>query len=137
MVAVKASTTAYPADAVTEMIDYSGRGPRPHQPRYLAAPSSLKDLVVQAGRPSLHQVTWRHGTKTTTNNRAASMTSRFTALRIRPANRDIARADDGSLPAEWLLAEWPTGATAPTDYWLSTLPEDTPLKELVRLAKIR
>ena len=41
------------------------------------------------------------------------------------------------VPAEWLLAEWPIDVTAPTDYWLSTLPEDTPLKELVRLAKIR
>ncbi|MDT2010196.1 transposase [Rhodococcus opacus] len=37
----------------------------------------------------------------------------------------------------WLLAEWPAGADEPTDYWLSTLPEDTPLPELVRLAKIR
>ena len=41
------------------------------------------------------------------------------------------------VPAEWLLAEWPIDVTAPTDYWLSTLPEDTPLKKLVRLAKIR
>ncbi|EPR76229.1 putative transposase [Leifsonia rubra CMS 76R] len=65
------------------------------------------------------------------------MTSRFIALRVRAANRDIPRADDGSLPTEWLLAEWPTGAPAPTDYWLSTLPETTPLKELVRIAKIR
>ena len=55
------------------------------------------------------------------------MTSRFIALRVRPANRDIPRAEDGALPAEWLLAEWPTGA--PTDYWLSTLPESTPLKD--------
>jgi SRSO17 transposase len=37
----------------------------------------------------------------------------------------------------WLLAEWPTGADEPTDYWLSTLPGDIPLPELVRLAKIR
>ena len=109
MVAVKASTAAYPVDAVT-VTHHSRRGPQPCAARYPDAPSTLKDLVVQTGRPSMHQVTWRHGTKTTTNNRAASMTSRFTALRIRPANRDIARADDGSLPAEWLLAEWPTGA---------------------------
>ena len=136
MVAVKASTTAYPADAVTVM-HHSRRGPQPSTARYPDAPSSLKELVVQAGRSSLHQVTWRRGTKSTTSNRLASMTSRFIALRIQPANRDIPRADDGSLPVEWLLAEWPTGATAPTDYWLSTLPEDTPLKELVRLAKIR
>jgi SRSO17 transposase len=30
-----------------------------------------------------------------------------------------------------------TGQAEPTDYWLSTLPTDTPLRELVRLAKIR
>ena len=136
MVAVKASTTAYPADAVT-MMHHSRRGPQPSAARYPDPPSSLKELVVQAGRSSLRQVTWRHGTQTIPNNRAASMTSRFIALRLRPANCDIARADDGYLPAEWLLAEWTTGGTAPTDYWLSTLPEDTPLKELVRLAKIR
>jgi SRSO17 transposase len=37
----------------------------------------------------------------------------------------------------WLLAEWPPEAAEPTDYWLSSLPEDTDLAELVRLAKIR
>ncbi|TFC47443.1 IS701 family transposase [Cryobacterium shii] len=137
MVAVKASTSAFSDDAATEVLEYSGRGPRPHQRRYLEAPSSLKDLVVNAGRSSLHQVTWRHGTKATPNNKLASMKSRFIALRVRPANRDLPRGDDGSLPVEWLLAEWPTGAPAPTDYWLSTLPDTTPLKELVRLAKIR
>lgn len=137
MVAVKASTSAYPEDAATDLIDYSGRGPRPRQRRYLNAPSSLKDLVLDAGRPALHQATWRRGTKSSTSNRLASMRSRFIALRVRPANRDIPHADDGSLPVEWLLAERPTGASAPTDYWLSTLPKTTSLKELVRIAKIR
>ena len=65
------------------------------------------------------------------------MRSRFVALRIRPANRTIPRDEDGVLPQAWLLAEWPAGAGQPTDFWLSTLPEDTPLPELVRLAKIR
>lgn len=37
----------------------------------------------------------------------------------------------------WLLIEWPRTAQAPTDYWLSTLPEDTPIETLVRLGKIR
>ena len=50
---------------------------------------------------------------------------------------DIPRAADGSLPECWLLAEWPPGAAEPTDYWLSTLPADTPLRELVRIATIR
>ncbi|MEV8195587.1 transposase, partial [Rhodococcus pyridinivorans] len=47
------------------------------------------------------------------------------------------RDENGVLPQTWLLAEWPAGAAQPTDFWLATLPEDTPLSELVRLAKIR
>src|SRR5258708_25746554 len=65
------------------------------------------------------------------------MTSCFLAIRVRPANRDIPRAGDGSLPDCWLLAEWPPEAGEPTDYWLSTLPARTPTGELIRLAKIR
>ena len=65
------------------------------------------------------------------------MTSYFLAIRVRPANRDIPRGPDGSLPDCWLLAEWPPEADEPADYWLSSLPEDTPVEELVRLAKIR
>jgi len=65
------------------------------------------------------------------------MAGHFLAIRVRPANRDIRRASDGSLPQCWLLAEWPPEAGEPTDYWLSNLPEDTPIEELVRQAKIR
>lgn len=43
----------------------------------------------------------------------------------------------GPPPLAWMIAEWPPGEAEPTDYWLSDLPEDTPLKTLVRLAKIR
>jgi SRSO17 transposase len=65
------------------------------------------------------------------------MTSRFLALRVRPANRNIPRGVDGSLPEYWLIAEWPPGKTEPADYWVSNLPADAPLRELVGLAKIR
>jgi len=71
MVAVKASTSAFSFDAATEVLEYSGHGPRPHQRRYLEAPSSLKDLVMTAGRSALHQVTWQHGTKTTPDTSVA------------------------------------------------------------------
>lgn len=37
----------------------------------------------------------------------------------------------------WLLAEWPVGKDAPTDFWISDLPADTPIKQLVELAKLR
>lgn len=136
VMAVKPATSAYPADAVPQRPPYSGRG-RPPGLRYRAAPSSLGDLVLAAGRRSLRQVSWRQGSKKTKGNPTARMRSRFIAMRVRPANRDIPRADDGSLPECWLLAEWPPGEGKPTDYWLSTLPAGTPIKTLVRLAKIR
>jgi hypothetical protein len=41
------------------------------------------------------------------------------------------------LPECWRLAEWPRGQNAPVQFWLSNLPADTPLKTLVRLAKLR
>ena len=38
MVAVKASTSAFGEDGATDVLRYSGRGPRPRQPRYFHAP---------------------------------------------------------------------------------------------------
>lgn len=134
-VAVKGATSAHPHDAVPETMAYSGRG-RPSVGRYRAQPLSLRQLAIAAA-DNAQPVTWRQGTKATKGNPTAAMTSYFLAIRVRPANRDIPRADDGSLPECWLLAEWPPDADEPTDYWLSTLPADTPIAELVRLAKIR
>jgi SRSO17 transposase len=136
VLAVKATTSAYPADAEPVTPPYTGRG-RPPVPRYPDPASTLAALALAAGRRALRRVTWRHGTRRTTVNPTAAMTSRFLALRVRPANRDIPRAPDRSLPECWLIAEWPPGRSEPTDYWLSSLPADTPLRELVRLAKIR
>ena len=82
-------------------------------------------------------MTWRQGTKATRGNPAALDDQLF------PGDPGPARQPghpprrDGSLPECWLLAEWPPEADEPTDYWLSDLPEDTPIAELVRLAKIR
>jgi SRSO17 transposase len=136
VLAVKATTSAYPADTEPVAPPYSGRG-RPPVPRYREDPSSLAALATAAGRRALRRVTWRHGTRKGPGNPTAAMTSRFLALRVRPANRDIPRHPDGTLPQCWLIAEWPPGKPEPTDYWLSTLPADTPLRELVGLAKIR
>jgi SRSO17 transposase len=123
-VAVKGTTSAYPHDAVPEMMAYSGRG-RPGVPRYRARPLTLRQLAI-ASADQFQQVTWRQGTKATRDNPTAAMTSHFLAIRVRAANRDIPRAGDGSLPDCWLLAEWPPEADEPTDYRLSTLPPDTP-----------
>jgi SRSO17 transposase len=131
VVAVDGDLTAHPADAVPQLRPYSGRGRRP-RPRYRTRPIGLRQHVLAAGRDATVPLTWREGSR-------GALTSHFLALRVRPAGRKpTARlADDGSLPLAWLLAEWPPEAAEPTDYWLSDLPETTPLPELVRLAKIR
>jgi SRSO17 transposase len=136
VVAVKGTTSAYPADVTPSAPPYTGRG-RPPTPRYRDEAATLTGLALAAGRRALHRVTWRHGSHHNTGNPTAAMRSRFLALRVRPANRDIPRNPDGSLDECWLIAEWPPGEDEPTDYWLSNLPADTPLRTLVRLAKIR
>jgi SRSO17 transposase len=127
---------AHPHDAVPATAAYQGRG-RPPVPGYLDKPVSLRELALAAGRGALRRITWRRGTKKTPANPAAVMRSRFLALRVRPANRNIPRNSDGSLPACWLIAEWPPGEPEPVKYWLSNMDAGTALKSMVGLAKIR
>lgn len=104
VVAVKDTTSAYPGDATPVQPVYSGMG-RPPRPRYDGDALTLRGLALAAGRRALRQVTWRQGTKKTKGNPTAKMRSRFLTMRVRPANRNISRAEDGSLPECWLLAE--------------------------------
>jgi len=136
VVAVRGTTSAYAGDAEPVTRSLGGGPGRPPKPAYPAPPVTLRQLAI-ASADQIQQVTWRQGTKTTKGNPDAAMTGHFLVIRVRPANRDIARAPDGSLPECWLLAEWPPEADEPADYWLSNLPADTPTAELVRLAKIR
>jgi SRSO17 transposase len=136
VLAVSPTATAHPGEALPVTPAWTGTG-RPPQPRYPAPAQDLKSLVMAAGRSAGRFVVWRHGSRKSPGNPTASMRSRFLALRVRPANRNIPRGSDGSLPECWLLAEWPPGEPEPTDYWLSTLPADVRLRALVRLAKIR
>jgi SRSO17 transposase len=129
---VKAGTSAYGEDVKPERPEWKGNG-RPTQARYREDPSSLKELALAAGKKAAVTVTWREGTR-------GKMNSRFLALRVRPANIELRRAahkSGGELPVRWLICEWPSKEPEPTKYWLSNLPADTPLKQLVRLAKMR
>jgi SRSO17 transposase len=136
VLAVKGTTSAYAVDAQPVTRSLGGGPGRPPRPAYPTPAVNLRQLAI-AHACQIRPVTWRQGTKATKGNPTAAMTSCLLAIRVRPANRDIPRAADGSLPACWLLAEWPPSADEPTDYWLSNLPEDTPIAELMRLAKIR
>jgi SRSO17 transposase len=91
-------------------------------------PIGVKELAHSLPASAWKTVTWRQGTKRT-------LRSRFAALRIRAAHRDYWRSEPH--PEEWLLIEWPRGEAVPIKYWLSTLPADTRLGDLVRLAKQR
>jgi hypothetical protein len=79
-------------------------------------------------RARYRTVAWREGS-------AGTLRSRFAALRVRPAHRDILRATPRA--EEWLLIEWPAGEKEPSKYFLSTLPATAKLKQLVDLAKLR
>ena len=116
-VAVKGTTSAYPGDA-QPVTPARGSGPgRPRKPACPAPAVNLRQLAI-AHAGQTRQVTWRQGTmEATKDNPGAAMTSWFLAIRVRPANRDIPRAADGSLPECWLVAEWPPHADEPTG-WL-------------------
>jgi SRSO17 transposase len=129
---VKGATSAYPETVERERPEWKGNG-RPPKARYRQDPSSLKDLALAAGKNAAVTVTWREG-------RRGKMTSRFSALRVRPANEGLRHAvhkADKDLPVCWLICEWPSKSREPTKYWLSNLPAETPLKELVHLGKLR
>lgn len=131
VVQVKSSTSLHEAEAVFEMPASTGKRGHPFTTAsYQTPPIQAKAYAQDLPADAFAQVSWRQGSKGT-------MTSRFAAARVRPANRNLPREPDGSLPECWLLLEWPEDAAEPTDYWLCTLPETTPIAELVRLGKIR
>jgi SRSO17 transposase len=98
------------------------RRDRQHQP------VTVKQLALGLPSSAWKDITWRAG-------KQRPLRSRFAALRLRPAHRDYWQAEPH--PEEWLLIEWPRGEAEPTKYWTSTLPSETKLKDLVRMAKHR
>ena len=109
---------------------WSGRGRKPSRLRHDAEhrPVSAKDLAIRLPAEAWNGVEWREGSNQT-------LSSRFAAVRVRPASRDHKLV--APHPVEWLVVEWPEGDAEPTKYWLSTLPEDTPLAVLVDVIKLR
>lgn len=105
-----------------------GRPPKLLRRNRRHRPVSARELAPQLPRKAWKTVRWREGTKGT-------MSSRFAALRVRPAHRDELRSEPREV--EWLLMEWPRREAEPTKYWLSTVPQDVELNELVELAKFR
>jgi SRSO17 transposase len=131
VVGVQSSTSLWPpGQGPLPPKPWRGKGPLPkrmrrdegHQPT--SALDVAKDLPAQVWRT----IRWREGTN-------AALSSRFAAVRVRPAHRDYRLSEPH--PQEWLLIEWPDGETEPTKYWLSTVPADTPMTDLAAAAKGR
>jgi SRSO17 transposase len=109
---------------------YSGRGRPPVVPRRTQArqPVSVKDLAQALPASAFQTISWRQGSN-------EILSGRFAAVRVRHAGGNIGKA---RLHAEqWLLIEWPEGDTDPLKYYLSTLPNDIALNDLVAQAHIR
>jgi SRSO17 transposase len=109
---------------------YSGMGRPPVMPRRTARrqPMSVKALALSLPANAFHTISWREGSN-------EPLSGRFAALRVRHAGGNAGKAR--LRPLEWLLIEWPAHEQEPSKYFLSTLPEDTPINELVSAAHQR
>ena len=120
---VQSTTTVWPESSVPlQPHPYQGCGRPPKLLRRDAAhqPLAVRELALQLAPTAWRTVTWREGTA---------------AVRVRAAHRDYWRALPHS--EQWLLIEWPKASAEPAKYWLANLAATTPLKQLVRLAKLR
>jgi SRSO17 transposase len=109
---------------------YSGMGRPPVMPRRTAKrqPVNVKALAQSLPSSAFHNISWREGS----NER---LTGRFAAVRVRCAGGNVGKAR--LLAEQWLLIEWPMGQAEPEKYYLSTLPEDAALNDLVGAAHMR
>jgi len=108
---------------------WSGHGRPPTRLRRAPEhqPVTAKELAL-ANKARFRWVSWREGTK-------GQLRERFLALRVRSAHRDYQRHQ--AREEEWCVVEWPEGEPEPTKYFLSTLPKNISLKQLIRKVKLR
>jgi SRSO17 transposase len=91
-------------------------------------PPSVKELAKKLKPQDWQTISWREGTN-------APLSGRFAAVRVHCAHR---YQKQSQLPrAEWLVIEWPSDEDEPTKYWLSTLPPQSSLSELIYALKMR
>src|SRR5918994_1715197 len=111
----------------------------PVRPRPERTPEPIGELIARLGPHSTQTVTFRDGPD------GEPVTSRFVFARVHAAHGwrdDEGRSgwrEGAEVPPreEWLIAEWPEGHDAPSDYWISNLAADTEPERLARLARMR
>jgi SRSO17 transposase len=126
VVGVISSLKVWPEGTQPQPAAGSGRG-RPPTRRLRDAdhqPLTVEQYAMQLKPQRYRRVTWREGSK-------RMLSSRFAAVRIHAAHGDHLRRP------EWLLIEWPSQRDEPRKYFLSNLPANTTLKQLVEDCKAR
>jgi SRSO17 transposase len=130
-VAVRSNTTVWALERQPlPPKPWEGRGTKPTRMRRDAThqPFTVVQLARELPETAWRKVSWRKGSK-------QMLHSRFAVLRVRPAYGDDRKG--GLKPEQWLLMEWPTGTAEPSGYWLSTLPVQMSLNQLVGISKHR
>jgi SRSO17 transposase len=131
VLSVGAETKVFEPHTTFTVPERQGSTGRPRsRPRPDAEPEQLGELIARLASEHAQTVTFRDGPD------GEPMTSRFIFLRVRAAHgwqQGFAEPPR----EEWLIAEWPEGRDAPTDYWISNLPEDSEPERLARLARLR
>ena len=131
VVGVQGNIVVWPPGTEPSVPSWSGRGRKPTRLRRAGddAPAvQVRALADMLPAERWQTVPWRDGV-------AETLRSRFAAVRVRPAQGDGRRSE--ARPVHWLLIEWPEDAAKPSKFWLSNLPEDTALSDLVYHAKQR
>ncbi|MBW8059119.1 MAG: IS701 family transposase [Solirubrobacterales bacterium] len=124
-------TTAFAPETVFEVPERKGKTGRSRSRlRPDREPQQIGALISGLGPDEWQALTFRDGPE------GEPVSSRFAFARV----RTLKRWQNGATQEpreEWLIAEWPEGEEAPTDYWLSNLPADTEPERLARLARLR
>jgi SRSO17 transposase len=130
VVAVRAETSVYGAETTFAVPE---RGGPVGRPRTVARPDRKPESVRTLAR-RLPAKAWQTLSCRTTAA-GEDVSSRFAFVRVVATNP--VRNRHQSPRQEWLIIEWPKGAEAPSDYWLSNLAEDELPERLARLARLR
>jgi SRSO17 transposase len=133
VLAVESKTVVWTGDPKAVPVPPSAPVGRPRRYPPLGTTPAAQDLPTVARllpQTAWKKVTWRAGSR-------GPQQSRFARLKVWAAH-GWRKQEHPERVAEWLLIEWPEGASEPTKYWLAQLGPGLPgLRRLVRMAHAR
>ena len=132
VVAVSSNTNVWRPGVEPRVPPRTGKSGRPRKiarGQKGAKPVRVDKLATELWEAkAFRKVTWK-------KNSRRDFSAKFCAIRIRSAERQTKRKAPGA--QEWLIIERDEDQKSVFKYYLSSLPQGTSLRELVRLAKLR